>query len=527
MFAGLGAVVASPFSGWLSDHAGKRTVIVLANVVLAALFIVVARTNWGIRLVAGVAVLSIAASARQAPLHALSTEIVGTEIRGEYVALRNAASQTGIAAVAAISSFVFDSAGFGGVSIVAAFVTLLIPICCIWLKEPSLSLVIATCSSNGNVCSATVRNADLSTVRVLNRKYLNIFEVKTRLVGQTSALRTLPNIHFRLDGSGVHPDRGFCYPCSMPANLTPQYMEAERRFKEAGSVQEKIAALEEMMATIPKHKGTEKLQAELKKKMSALRKESETQKKSGGRRDFFVIDREGARQLAIVGSPNAGKSQLLRDLTNATPEVAEYPYTTRTPIPGMMVFENVRLQLLDLPPISPEYTESWVAQVIRNADAVLWIVDVSDDDILERLEETQKWLAEGKVDLGKMKILMVGNKTDAAGAAERATIVREMYQDQFPFVLRSGDAEAFKKVVYDFLDVVRVYTKAPGKKPDFSDPYVVPRGSTVLDVAEKVHRDFVENLKYARIWGDGKPDGIMVPRDFVINEGDVLELHTA
>ena len=161
----------------------------------------------------------------------------------------------------------------------------------------------------------------------------------------------------------------------MPANLTPQYMEAERRFKEAGSVQEKIAAVEEMMATIPRHKGTEKLQAELKKKMSALRKESETQKKSGGRRDFFVIDREGARQLAIVGSPNAGKSQLLRDLTNATPEVAEYPYTTRTPIPGMMVFENVRLQLLDLPPISPEYTESWVAQVIRNADAVLWIVD--------------------------------------------------------------------------------------------------------------------------------------------------------
>jgi predicted MFS family arabinose efflux permease len=136
MFAGVGAVVASPFSGWLSDRAGKRTVIVFANVILAALFIVVARTNWGIGLVAGVAVLSIAASARQAPLHALSTEIVGTEIRGEYIALRNAASQTGIAAVAAISSFVFDSRGFGGVSLVAAFVTLLIPICCIWLKEP-------------------------------------------------------------------------------------------------------------------------------------------------------------------------------------------------------------------------------------------------------------------------------------------------------------------------------------------------------------------------------------------------------
>src|SRR5207253_2345688 len=227
----------------------------------------------------------------------------------------------------------------------------------------------------------------------------------------------------------------------MPANLTPQYMEAERRFKEAGSVQEKIAAVEEMMATIPRHKGTEKLQAELKKKMSALRKESETQKKSGGRRDFFIVDREGARQLVIVGSPNAGKSQLLRDLTNATPEVAEYPYTTRTPIPGMMIFENARLQLVDLPPISPEYTESWVAQVIRNADAVLWIVDVSDDDVLERLEETQNWLAAAKVDLGKMKGLMVGNKAQAAGSAERASIVREVYQDRFPCVLRSVDAQ--------------------------------------------------------------------------------------
>ncbi|PYR90628.1 MAG: GTP-binding protein HSR1, partial [Acidobacteria bacterium] len=159
----------------------------------------------------------------------------------------------------------------------------------------------------------------------------------------------------------------------MPANLTPQYIEAEKRFKHAGSVEEKIAALEEMMATIPKHKGTEKLQADLKKKMSALRKETEHQKKSG-RRDSFLVEREGARQLAMVGAPNSGKSCLLRALTNACPEVAEYPYTTRIPIPGMLVYENVRLQLVDLPPISREYTEPWVPQIIRNADAVLWIV---------------------------------------------------------------------------------------------------------------------------------------------------------
>src|SRR2546430_1234003 len=243
----------------------------------------------------------------------------------------------------------------------------------------------------------------------------------------------------------------------MPANLTPQYMEAERRFKQANSVPEKIAALEEMMATIPRHKGTEKLQADLKKKMSVLRKESEQQKK-GGPRQSFVVEREGARQLALVGAPNTGKSQLVRSLTHATPEVAEYPYTTRTPIPGMMIFENVRLQLVDLPPISPEYTESWVPQIIRNADAVLWVVDLSDDDLLDNMDETRKFLAASHVEFSRPKVLIVGNKDDAEGAAERGEILQEAYKDQFSMVKVSaispspGAVEAFKRVVYDFLD---------------------------------------------------------------------------
>ena len=318
----------------------------------------------------------------------------------------------------------------------------------------------------------------------------------------------------------------------MPANLTPQYQQAEQRFKAATSTEEKIAALEEMMSVMPKHKGTEKLQAELKKKMSVLRKESETPKKGAGRHESHTVERQGARQLTLVGGPNSGKSQLVRSLTHATPEVADYPYTTRTPIPGMMIFENVRLQLVDLPPISAEFMEAWVPQIIRNSDAILWVVDLADDDVLDRLDETDRLLVEGHVKTDSMKTLMVGNKMDAEGASERAEIVREAYGTRFPMTCLSAtmsvpaELEAFKRVVYDFLDVVRVYTKAPGKKAELNDPYVVPRGSTVVDVAEKVHRDFVENLKYARIWGDGKVDGIMVPREFVIAEGDILELHT-
>jgi predicted MFS family arabinose efflux permease len=135
MISGIAAVAAAPLSGWLSDHAGKRNVIIWANLLLAPVFLVVARLEWGWFLWAGIALLGMAASARQAPLHALTTEIVGAEIRGEYTALRNAASQIGIATAAAISAYVFDRSGFAGVSIVAAAFTVLIPISCIWLRE--------------------------------------------------------------------------------------------------------------------------------------------------------------------------------------------------------------------------------------------------------------------------------------------------------------------------------------------------------------------------------------------------------
>jgi predicted MFS family arabinose efflux permease len=136
MVSGAAAIIAAPVSGWLSDHAGKRNVIIWANVALAFLFIAVARAALGLWLVAGIALLSMAASARQAPLHALTTEIVLPEVRGEYIAVRNASSQLGIAAVATISASAFDAAGFSAVALIAAFATLLIPMCCVWLKEP-------------------------------------------------------------------------------------------------------------------------------------------------------------------------------------------------------------------------------------------------------------------------------------------------------------------------------------------------------------------------------------------------------
>lgn len=317
----------------------------------------------------------------------------------------------------------------------------------------------------------------------------------------------------------------------MPANLTPQYQEAERRYKAAKSPEEKLEALEEMIAVIPKHKGTEKLQADLKKKLSQVRAEKET-RKGPARRESISVAREGARQLALVGSPNCGKSLLIRRLTRATPEVADYPFTTRLPTPGMMSFENVRFQLIDLPPVSAEHMETWQPPILRSADAILWVINLSDDNLLESIDEVTTVLRAHRIELEAARTLVVANQSDAPGAAEREAIAREVLGASFQVhaisALQSSDQdlESFKRAVYDFLNVIRVFTRAPGKKVDLTSPYVLDKGSTVWDVAGKVHRDLQDKLKYARIWTPGKPDGIMVPRDHVLGDSDVVELHT-
>src|SRR5574341_1625097 len=191
----------------------------------------------------------------------------------------------------------------------------------------------------------------------------------------------------------------------MPANLTPQYLEADRKFKTATTPQDKLAALEEMLATIPKHKGTEKMQADLKRRIAKLRAQTQQRKSVGRGRPFYHVDREGAGQVVLVGAPNAGKSALLRALTNAQPEIADYAFTTRAPLPGMMAYENVQVQLVDLPPITPELTEGWLYGIVRTADAAALVVDLSSDDLLSAIERVQGLLAEAK-------LVLVGDPRD-------------------------------------------------------------------------------------------------------------------
>jgi hypothetical protein len=322
----------------------------------------------------------------------------------------------------------------------------------------------------------------------------------------------------------------------MPANLPPQYYEAERNFRAAKSPEEKIAVIEEMLAIMPKHKGTDHLRAELRGKIAKLTELAA--KKSGTQRTSMMIEKEGAAQVAVIGLPNAGKSQLVASITNASPTVAEYPFTTHIATPGMMEFENIKIQLIDTPPLAPQSIEWWLPPILRRADALLILVDLNDaplaqvEAITAELGKMRIGIGIGKVEdeiINQRKVLIVGNKLDLANARQNYTALKNKYGEQFPVIAISAKEmvglEELKREIYRVLDIIRVYTKTPGQKPDFTEPIVLSRGSTLEDAAAEVHKDFVAKLKYARLWGSGKPDGVMAKRDHVLQDGDVIELH--
>jgi ribosome-interacting GTPase 1 len=312
----------------------------------------------------------------------------------------------------------------------------------------------------------------------------------------------------------------------MPANLTPDYLAAEREYKSAHTQAEKVAGLELMLATLPKHKGTEKLQADLRRRLSQARKES--QKKGGAHAaPFYLIEQEGAGQVALIGPPNSGKSQLVAALTHAQPEVADYPFTTRFPTPGMMPFENVQIQLVDLPPISAEFMEPWIPQVIRNASLGVLVADVNEAAVLDQIEFIEQTLERQHLPAPK---LLAGNKLDLPGGPDNFAALQELYGDRYRYAGISAASGAgldrFACAVFEALEIVRVYTKVPGQKAVLDAPFILRRGQTVQDAARLVHKDFAENLKFARLFHlAGNREGQMVERAHVVADQDILEFH--
>jgi small GTP-binding protein len=329
----------------------------------------------------------------------------------------------------------------------------------------------------------------------------------------------------------------------MAVNLTPQYLEAEAEYKKAQTAEERLECLKKMWALVPKHKASEKLQAELKTKMSAAKEEVEHERKHPKKTGVsHKVPRQGAGQIILLGAPNAGKSRLLTRLTRATPEVAAYPFTTREPHAGMMEWQDVRVQLIDTPPVTADYLEGWQSSLVRAADGAVLLVDLGDDDgpfaaeaVVERLAQVKTVLTgtppadNPDPSIQHVRTMLAANKLDAPGAADRLEVVRELFAARFPIHALDAESgrglEELRDAIYRSLNVIRVYTKRPGKPADLASPFTCSAGSTVVQLAERVHRDLATTLKSARVWGTGVFDGQTVPRDHVLHDKDVVELH--
>ena len=326
----------------------------------------------------------------------------------------------------------------------------------------------------------------------------------------------------------------------MATNLPPEYFEADKRYRAAKTPGEKISCIEELLRIVPKHKGTDKLRAGLRKRLSKLKTTAQAKKGVSKRESAFHIEKEGAGQVIIVGSANVGKSALVSALTNASPEIADFPHTTWKPTPGMMPIENIQIQLVDTPPLNRDFMEPELLDLIRRSDYILVVVDLHSDPV-HQLEDSVAILEEHRIIPDHLKelyaeqhglifipFLVLTNKFDDENFDENFEIFCELLENDWPSIPVSAttgrNLEQLKKMLFERLEIIRVYSKAPGKEPDFKEPFILKKGDTIEDFAGKVHQDFANKLKSARLWGAAVYEGQLVQRDHVLNDSDIVEL---
>jgi ribosome-interacting GTPase 1 len=329
----------------------------------------------------------------------------------------------------------------------------------------------------------------------------------------------------------------------MPANLPPEYHEIEKELRTARTPQERMEIYERLIAVIPHHKGTDKLIAMYRQKIAKAKEEMERRPTTAKHGPIHKIEKSGAGQVVLVGPPNAGKSLLVKVLTGADPEVAEYPFTTRLPAPYMMPFENIQVQLVDTPPVTAEFMETWFPEMVKMSDAVLLVADLSNsgaadalDGIITRLKERKVELVPADTDIPPERFpflkraVIAANKIDAEGAGgrlEELGVLLETSVGKIPVSALTGRGlEELRQAVFELLRVIRVYSKVPGKKAEKNSPFTLRKGITVLEMARAVHKDFAEKLAYARVWSQGGGiDGLRVTRDHILADEDIVELH--
>ena len=327
----------------------------------------------------------------------------------------------------------------------------------------------------------------------------------------------------------------------MPTNLPPEYFSAEKKYKIAVELEDKISSLEELISTIPKHKGTDHLRADLRRRLSKLKDASLSIKKKGKHDSAWHIDKEGAGRVAIIGAPNVGKSALISALTHATPKVSEYPLTTWLPTPGMMPFEDIQIQLVDTPALTKEHAESELFNLIKISNLVILLVDLqgypfeqfeTSLDILEQnrivpQQRQEKYKDEPNISF--IPFILVINKSDYENFNDDYNVFCELLEEKctkIPVSAQTKDnLDNLKKLIFEKLNIMRIYSKKPGKPPQMESPFILKIGSNLEEFAVKVHKDFLQNFKTARIWGKDVFDGQLVGRDHILYDGDVVELH--
>lgn len=345
----------------------------------------------------------------------------------------------------------------------------------------------------------------------------------------------------------------------MPANLSPEYKKAEQAFRAARDERERLECLKDMLRTIPKHKGTEHLQADIKSRIKQLTDELAGPKKAPARAGpVHSIRPEGAAQIALLGPPNSGKSALHAKLTGSKAAIGPYPHTTQEPAPGMFAYQDIHFQLVDLPPISADYVPTWLINALQPADAALLVVDIADAACAEQLEFVVRHLKEKKVSLtgqwpadaaaGEpaeisdderaldpfrlyLPTLLVANKCDSnADYADDISALKELTGVELPVVAVSAETgaglDAIGPFLFEKLQIVRVYTKTPGKEAELDRPFTLRAGATVHDAALLVHKDIAASLRFARAWGPDVYDGQQVGPEHRVVDRAILEFHS-
>ena len=303
----------------------------------------------------------------------------------------------------------------------------------------------------------------------------------------------------------------------MPANLPPHFHTLSAKLKETKDPEEKISILEELLAIVPKHKGTEKIQKDLKRKIAKLKKQKP--KKTKGRTLSYSIPKEGAGQVVIIGPTNSGKSSLLNNLTNAKAKIASYPFTTKIPRPAMMPYENILIQLIDTPPLSKEFSPPWLKEILKQADLLIAVFDSSKENINQNIQNFKEILNNWKID---KKIIFVGNKTDL----EKSQRNLETVNIRAISCLKKLGLEDLKKEIFESLEIIRIYTKDHNKNPDFENPFTLKKNSRLIELASKIHKDFSSSFKYAKLFKPNSKRSRIIGKDYILQDGDIIEIHT-